>query len=128
MPRTTVGCEGKYNIQIGWKAEGHVQLGVETLEGHALIDFMYGGIPTLGKIGEAISRAHALELPKGLKKDEIQVEYTRRGRAVLDTVRAAGFDGDGHYTGTWASLDRNGCNQLIQNLRRARDVAFGKDQ
>lgn len=31
------------------------------------------------------------------------------------------------FTGLWSSLDRDGVNQLIRTLRRARDGAFGAD-
>lgn len=34
-----------------------------------------------------------------------------------------------HYTdGFYVDLDRSGINRLIQNLRRARDQAFGRDE
>lgn len=32
------------------------------------------------------------------------------------------------YDGFWVDLDRRGINQLIRNLRRARDQAFGRDE
>jgi len=31
-------------------------------------------------------------------------------------------------SGLWADLDRQGCNDLIRILRRARDSAFGRDE
>jgi len=30
--------------------------------------------------------------------------------------------------GLWSDLDRQGCNDLIRILRRARDSAFGRDE
>lgn len=34
-----------------------------------------------------------------------------------------------HYTdGSYVDLDRRGINDIIRNLRRARDQAFGKDE
>lgn len=35
---------------------------------------------------------------------------------------------DGARTGFFVQLDRQGINQLIRNLRRARDQAFGRDE
>lgn len=34
----------------------------------------------------------------------------------------------GRSNGFFATLDRQGCNDLIRNLRRARDQAFGRDE
>jgi hypothetical protein len=50
------------------------------------------------------------------------VEASTEGRLVHD-------DEGIHYTdGFWVTLDRNGINRLIRNLRRARDQAFGRDE
>lgn len=34
---------------------------------------------------------------------------------------------EGVQSGHFVSLDREGCNQLIRSVRRARDAAFGRD-
>lgn len=36
--------------------------------------------------------------------------------------------GDQHFDSLWSTLDRQGCNDLIRLLRRARDAAFGRDE
>lgn len=36
-------------------------------------------------------------------------------------------DGPDRYSDLWVNLNRQGCNELIRHLRRARDAAFGAD-
>jgi hypothetical protein len=39
------------------------------------------------------------------------------------------LEGDGvAFDGFYATLNRQGCNDLIRKLRRARDAAFGRDE
>ena len=40
----------------------------------------------------------------------------------------AGVTVDGQYNDLWINLDRQGCNDLIRHIRRARDAAFGRDE
>ena len=43
-------------------------------------------------------------------------------------VWAGSQDQSSEKHGWWVDLDRAGVNQLIKNLRRARNVAFGSDE
>lgn len=47
-------------------------------------------------------------------------------REVID--RLTGEGQLAAFTGLWGTLTREGCNQMIRVLRRARDQAFGRDE
>jgi hypothetical protein len=57
-------------------------------------------------------------------------------RAAVDNATAAetgaaAADAISHFfvsPALWVSLDRDGCNQLIKKIRKARDDAFGRDE
>lgn len=50
-------------------------------------------------------------------------------RGVQVGVTDGRFTIDGEvFDSVWTSLDRQGCNDLIRLLRKARDSAFGSDQ
>jgi len=50
--------------------------------------------------------------------EHVQVATVTRNSVTHDTVEQ----------GVYINLDRNGLNDLIRHLRRARDKAFGKDE
>lgn len=62
---------------------------------------------------------------------------TADGKSLADLVESWKDEGAGGHKnpggdyvrsdGLWASLDRAGCNRLINTVRKARDSAFGAD-
>lgn len=67
----------------------------------------------------------------------VEVLWNREGGYVQIVSKATdphggryvGESPDTHFTdGMYVDLDRRGINQLIRNLRRARDQAFGRDE
>lgn len=65
----------------------------------------------------------------------VDVRWNREGTVQIVTKAEDPFGGrfaedEGiHYTdGMYVDLNRNGINDLIRNLRRARDQAFGRDE
>lgn len=52
---------------------------------------------------------------------QIGVEHTRG--LIVVTV-----DGETLTPALWATLDRRGANDLIRQIRKARDAAFGRDE
>jgi hypothetical protein len=58
-----------------------------------------------------------------------QVQIASKAVRSLDGGRLVKDDEGVHYTdGFYVDLDRKGINDLIRNLRRARDQAFGRDE
>lgn len=122
MPRETVSGVDRdgYNVQVGWQADRDVQLGVEQVEGRALVSMLYGGPEALERIGRAVAE---------IGRKPLTAEDARAfGREILNLVEGNPNDIESIYTGAWATLDRAGCNRLIRTLRRARDTAFGRDE
>lgn len=66
------------------------------------------------------------------RNDHVQVVTRAQHRADGSDVAPPGEereDGERLFTdGMYVDLDRRGINDLIRNLRRARDQAFGKDE
>ncbi len=57
-----------------------------------------------------------------------RLTWSRESEGVALSVVDFAVDPDGMDEGTkFLNLDRNGCNRMIQTLRRARDAAFGAD-
>lgn len=121
MPKETISrsWETPFHVQVGWSAERDVQVGVVGTEGRSIVWLLYGSDErSLTKIGEWV-RQNLADLPS----DE------QRGRELLNFLDTFGASAEGPgYSGIWSDLDRHGCNQLIQVVRRARDQAFGKDE
>lgn len=57
-------------------------------------------------------------------KDDCYVQVASVARAAVTHEPVEIPEGDGWYV----DLDRRGINQLIKNLRKARDRAFGRDE
>jgi hypothetical protein len=115
MPKETVHDEAQmYDVQVGWTRDRDVQIGVETSDKKSIANHLI--YPDVQKWIEAErakfseDRLNNKTVGKWLTDGEI-------GVAVLSA----------RYTGLWSTLDREGCNQLIRLLRRARDQAFGAD-
>lgn len=85
-------------------------------------------------------RTDGCELPYGDDGDGrsiVEVSWSREAEYVQIVSKVVNrYDGDRfvkdegiHYTdGMYVNLDRRGINDLVRNLRRARDQAFGKDE
>jgi hypothetical protein len=94
---------------------------------------------------EIVRGEHTIE-DTGLPTPEVEIPFVhvgwdRKGFVQVATVAPAGrvapYDPvqkkhviaqDAHDPGWFVGLDRDGINQLIRNLRKARDAAFGKDE
>lgn len=128
MPREQViGEGGPFDVAIGWSADT-VQVGVTTSDGRSLVTLLYGDPQARIRIAEAV--CHRLGVPAPTADDSVmQAEWRAAlGRELLDIVEA-NSDGGISYTSVHATFTRRqGVNDLIRFLRRARDVAFGKDQ
>lgn len=115
MPRETVyGSELPYGedeparsvVEIGWSREaGHVQITTKCIRADDGADYF----PKLEQLPEDAFVPDASEL--GAAAGTLLVEMEGLARS-------------GHYV----QLDRSGINDLIRNLRRARDQAFGRDE
>lgn len=116
MPKETIpAVTDPYRVQVGWRPDGGVQVGVALLEGRSILWQLFGDEKTLGHLGSEVEKMG-------------QISYdgdVHRGKALLDTLDVAS---NGGYAGLWSDLDRRGCNDLIRVLRRARDSAFGRDE
>lgn len=58
----------------------------------------------------------------------VQVATLGVDGATLEPRPCVSESGEPHSGGIYLSLDRDGCNRLIKNLRRAREQAFGRDE
>lgn len=58
----------------------------------------------------------------------VQVGVSAAGAFSFNTPLPAGVSINGPYDDLWVTLDRQGCNDLIRKLRKARDQAFGRDE
>jgi len=113
MPKESVPVSDgeSFRVKIGWSEET-VQIGVENVEGHSLLDTLYGDIETLRAIGRNFS-GEANHTLSDVERGADIVEYIA-GRKP-------------EFTGVWSTLNRNQINYLIRLLRKARDRAFGAD-
>ena len=55
----------------------------------------------------------------------VRVGWDREGSVQVGVDLETSVVGE---SGLWSSLNRQGCNDLIRVLRRARDQAFGRDE
>lgn len=130
MPREMItGQDGQFNVHVGW-SHSTVQVGVETMDGRALVSVLYGTDDALERIGRrAVERGWP-----GPDVDErggsvaAGEAYQAIGRTILDLVEGNPADVAASYTGPWCTLDRQGTNRMVKQLRRARDAAFGADE
>lgn len=124
MPKETIHDEtGVYDVRVGWQPDGYVQVGVETAAGVSLVSMLYGDAPALTRIGVEVAKQIGAQEPKD---SDTAASW---GRGILNIVEASQVSpGSPSYTGVWSTLDRGGCNRLIKAVRRARDVAFGRDE
>jgi len=60
----------------------------------------------------------------GSNPNQVKVGWRSQGGVQVGVTPP----GDAAEEGLWADLDRQGCNDLIRILRRARDSAFGRDE
>lgn len=117
MPRETIipVCP-PYEVKVGWKHAGDVQVGVEGQEGRSLFWLLLGTSPgALEWLGEQVEKLGQVDYG----------DHEERGRFLLNTLDTVSH---GDCFGVWSTLDRHGCNDLIRILRRARDSAFGRDE
>lgn len=117
MPKELINPAGSgYVVKVGWDHIGSVQVGVEA-EGERSLFWSLIGHDTnaLELLGTEVRKAGLLNI----EDDE------SLARALLDTLDVVSSGG---YRGVWSALDRQGCNNLIRVVRRARDAAFGRDE
>lgn len=128
MPREKITATSEpFHVKVGWSPVGHdVQVGVEAdplfppgspLPSPSLFQALLCDEETTRRLGVA-----ARSLPDFTHPDEAGDKSL--GRAILGLLD----DVTGGYRGVWSHLDRQGCNNLIRVLRRARDAAFGRDE
>ena len=130
MPKETIRSDDStFAFQVCWGQDGGaVQVGAVTADGSPLLDAMCGQLPLLAQIGERIVTAFGIELQEELDLHPT-ARYQHVGRRVLDEIFEAIRGSEGSYEGVWSFLrDRRDVNRAIAVLRRARDVAFGRDQ
>ncbi len=58
----------------------------------------------------------------------VQIGVGAVGSFAFTEPLPAGVTASGPYDDLWVTLGRQGCNDLIRKLRRARDAAFGRDE
>lgn len=68
-----------------------------------------------------------IEVTENGATNAVVVGWNRLGYVHVATLRPDGTDPSG-ATGQYVTVDRDQINQLIRNLRRARDIAFGRDE
>jgi hypothetical protein len=127
-----------FQVAVGWSQDRDVQISVESVRG-PLGSTLYAqrgdnessDTEPYVKLGAAIRTAamayvpepnHPKPDPAGFVSP-IPVGDYYLGRAVIDAL-----DDMLPFTGVHASMSREGINDLIRHLRRARDAAFGRDE
>lgn len=142
MPKEKIlppGTTDVFQAVIGWTRDRDVQVGVAHVDGVSL--FWQLVVGQLADIGEekALTRRLA-ELGARIREDlglgtDIPPEIREKDPGLLrhDADLASGvlnlLDVFAHApSSVWADLDRQGCNDLIRQTRRARDAAFGRDE
>lgn len=100
MPKEIIADSvGCFDVRVGWERDSCVQVATEMRE------------PTTPEgpknLHELVRQWEAIPLPPEVESIPLS-EYGSRG--------------------LYATLDREGINQLIRVLRRARDQAFGRDE
>ncbi len=124
MPKETIQDQaGQYDVRVGWRQDGEVQVGVEQAAGFSLVSVLYGDPKCMERIGTEVARQI------GAAEPQTSDAAASWGRAILNIVEASQpVPGSPSYTGVWSTLNREGCNRLIKTVRRARDAAFGRDE
>lgn len=95
------------------------------------VDAVYGDAPTQTEIGRLfIKRLAELginETSLDFKTSDAEAEWFNKvGRVILDSVTGS-QPNNGLWT-LWTWLDRGSVNRMIRVLRKARDIAFGRDE
>jgi hypothetical protein len=134
MPREKVeGIEG-FTVQVGWSSGGSMQLGIEVAEGTTIIHQLYGGDPSLERIGRrAVEAGWKTEIPVADEPADVIAEFYRQvGHEVLNAVEGPLNESTGYraeeFRELWATLTRHSANSLVRYLRKARDSVFGRDE
>lgn len=127
-----------FEVQVGWHADGDVQLGVEQMEGRSLLWALYGDRENLSRVGGELHSWFQMWMRQSDETslqtdDEKQAYAIDLATTLLNMIESGPVDTDvlrnkNGYTGLWATLDRNDCNKVIRVLRTARSSAFGKDE
>ena len=90
-------------VSVGWAKGTHVQVGI-------------GWVDETPKVINTTGNATAAGL-------------TSSGRYSLDYLNSGETDEAGKvWLSQWCDMDRHTINQLIRDLRKARDEAFGRDE
>lgn len=115
-----------YHVKVGWTAEREVQIGIEANEGRSLFWTLLGCASNdaqdegVRRVGAWLRAAIEETSTPVLELDDRQI-----ARLVLNTLDGAA---NGQYGGVWVDIDRRGCNRLIGLIRKARDMAYGRDE
>lgn len=85
--------------------------------------------------GEEDSRRSVIDLTWSRETGHVQIatmsiDGVTGDPVEIGTIEVPSPDGPhrGILGGQYLQLDRDGCNRLIRNVRRARDQAFGRDE
>jgi hypothetical protein len=132
MPRETIQADpgATTEVVVTWTPSQHLQVGIEDVQGHHLIDRMLGRTNEHDRTqnGESatLSRvAKAVEAVVLAYQSSTQGSYDELGELICDAItgNSKGF------TGLWVeSLDRPATQKLVRVLKRARNAVFGADE
>lgn len=138
------GGRERFHVKVGWTADREVQLGVEADGGRSLFWMLLGVASFVDEAADSDTAA-SLEEDRQLRLAELGArmrETAKQAKERADDIGNKAMDAllavqmlnllDDvtiiEYSGVWTTLDRLGCNQLIKNVRKARDSAYGRDE
>lgn len=148
MPKESIHNGAPYEVQVGWQADGDVQLGVELSDvredcpdfaalpdRRSLLWQLFGSTENLRRFGaemiEMFLRAQTRALKDSSPADFSDLTTESKKNAACEQFAIEIIEKlheDWRPTGIWSTLSRYECNRLIKTLRRARDAAYGRDE
>lgn len=133
---SAVSGKEPFHVKVGWTADREVQVGVESDEGRSLFWILTGTAAIdddtadqrqrrLAELG-AMVREKMSKTPSPAADDIGRIQSDAcLGSEVLNILDEFTII---EFSGVWATLDRVACNRLINNIRKARDSAYGRDE
>lgn len=117
-----------FQTAVGWSKDHEVQVAVQVSDTDTtLLDILYGNLPAQEDIGASLVQwviDNPLEDPQTTLEDLTAIQEL--GALVLSWVEQSRMPQE--RDGVWANLSRRACNDMIRLLRKARDVAYGRDE
>ncbi len=128
MPREIVhgSAPGDPDIEVVWTADKSVQIGVIPAEIILMFEHGSAGAAVLGQMAAAAYEWATANIPVSLEDGVPGVPDRSRfellvGEKMLEELT--------EHRGLYSSnLDRQQCNDLIRDLRRARNAVHGRDE